>query len=80
MTLHPEPPRHLPDFLGIELDHVDAKTVTARLVIRSELLAPTGYLHSLHAARARRATAHPPAEQNDSMTLRANKRIDERTV
>jgi 1,4-dihydroxy-2-naphthoyl-CoA hydrolase len=46
MTIHPEPPRHLPDFLGIELDHVDAKTVTARLVIRSELLAPTGYLHA----------------------------------
>jgi 1,4-dihydroxy-2-naphthoyl-CoA hydrolase len=46
MTLHPKPAQHLPDLLGIELDRVDAKAVTARLAIRSELLAPTGYLHA----------------------------------
>ena len=46
MTLRPEPAHHLPDLLGVELVHVDAKAVTARLAIRSELLAPTGYLHA----------------------------------
>jgi uncharacterized protein (TIGR00369 family) len=46
MTHHPQPAQHLPDLLGIELEHVDATTVTARLAIRSELLAPTGYLHA----------------------------------
>jgi hypothetical protein len=43
MTLHTRPAQHLPDLLGIKLDRVDAKAVTARLAIRSELLAPTDY-------------------------------------
>lgn len=38
--------QHLPSLLGVELDHVDAQSVTARLAIRDELLAPTGYLHA----------------------------------
>jgi len=38
--------QHLPRLLGVELDHVDVRSVTARLVIRRELLAPTGYLHA----------------------------------
>ncbi len=42
----PEPAQHLPGLLGVELDHVDGQSVTARLVIRRELLAPTGYLHA----------------------------------
>lgn len=46
MTSRPEPAQHLPDLLGIELDSVDAHAVTAHLEIRSELLAPTGYLHA----------------------------------
>ncbi len=41
-----EQERHLPKLLGVELDHVDAQSVTARLAIRGELLAPTGYLHA----------------------------------
>lgn len=47
-TLTPagEPAQHLPALLGVELDHVDAQSVTARLAIRRELLAPTGYLHA----------------------------------
>src|ERR1039457_7257237 len=46
MTLHPGLAQPLPDLPEIELDRVDAKAVTARLAIRSELLAPTGYLHA----------------------------------
>jgi uncharacterized protein (TIGR00369 family) len=38
--------RHLPALLGIELVQVDERCVTARLPVRQELLAPTGYLHA----------------------------------
>jgi 1,4-dihydroxy-2-naphthoyl-CoA hydrolase len=37
---------HLPGLLGIELEHVGPELVTARLEIREELFAPTGYLHA----------------------------------
>ena len=42
----PEPVQNLPSLLGVELDHVDGQSVTARLAIRAELQAPTGYLHA----------------------------------
>lgn len=38
--------RHLPDLLGIELEHTSAHSVVARLTVRPELLAPNGYLHA----------------------------------
>ena len=38
--------QHLPRLLGIELDHVGPRYVVAGMAVRSELLAPNGYLHA----------------------------------
>ena len=38
--------RNLPDLLGIVITRVDAKEIRSELRVRTELMAPNGYLHA----------------------------------